>query len=331
MTKPIRFEHLKPCIEWWDKREETEVAWKVTIEQVKERSYNLDVKNPHVEEENHGNPAELLAKLEESKAATNRLRDRLKAVLQEALLKWASRHGATTPRFLFHIDEVFVATSRRCVRPGKEPMTENEIAKQVMDAAFLLKSVLQEALLKWVSRHGATTPRFLFHIDEVFVATSRRCVRPGKEPMTENEIAKRVMDVAFLIHRELGPGLLETVYEVILARKLNDMGLGVERQVPVSIQFEGITFDEGFRADLIVEKKVIIEMKSVERLQPVHAKQLLTYLRLTKCRLGLLINFGENLLKDGFKRVVNGLDEVSRNGATPQRIGEKWWVASVAP
>jgi GxxExxY protein len=141
--------------------------------------------------------------------------------------------------------------------------------------------------------------------------------------MTENEIAKRVMDVAFLIHRELGPGLLETVYEVILARKLNDMGLGVERQVPVSIQFEGITFDEGFRADLIVEKKVIIEMKSVERLQPVHAKQLLTYLRLTKCRLGLLINFGENLLKDGFKRVVNGLDEVSRNGATPQRIGEK--------
>ncbi len=127
--------------------------------------------------------------------------------------------------------------------------------------------------------------------------------------MTENEIAKQVMDAAFLIHKELGPGLLETVYEVVLARKLISMGLSVERQIPVTIRFEGIGFDEGFRADLIVEKKVIIEMKSVERLKPVHSKQLLTYLRLTGCRLGLLINFGENLLKYGFKRVVNGLDD----------------------
>lgn len=125
--------------------------------------------------------------------------------------------------------------------------------------------------------------------------------------MTENEIANRIMDVAFNIHRELGPGLLETVYEVIIARKVAELGLNAERQVPVPIRFEGVTFDEGFRADLIVEKKVIIELKSVERLQPVHAKQLLTYLRLTGCRLGLLINFGENLLKDGIKRVVNGL------------------------
>ena len=127
--------------------------------------------------------------------------------------------------------------------------------------------------------------------------------------MTENEIADRVMDAAFQIHRELGPGLLESVYEVILARKLTDTGLVVERQVPVPIQFQGILFDEGFRADLFVEQKVIIELKSAERLQPVHSKQLLTYLRLTGCRLGLLINFGENLLKDGFKRVVNGLED----------------------
>ncbi len=127
--------------------------------------------------------------------------------------------------------------------------------------------------------------------------------------LIENEIADRVMDAAFQIHRELGPGLLEIVYEVILARKLTDTGLVVERQVPVSIRFQGILFDEGFRADLFVNNKVIIELKSVERLQPVHSKQLLTYLRLTGCRLGLLINFGENLMKDGFKRVVNGLED----------------------
>jgi GxxExxY protein len=125
--------------------------------------------------------------------------------------------------------------------------------------------------------------------------------------MTENEIAAKVMDVSFLIHRELGPGLLESVYETILARQLMDAGLTVERQVSVPISFQGISFDEGFRADLIAEKKLIIELKSVERLQPVHSKQLLTYLRLTGCRLGLLINFGENLLKDGIKRVANGM------------------------
>ena len=126
--------------------------------------------------------------------------------------------------------------------------------------------------------------------------------------MTENEIAAKVMDASFLIHRELGPGLLESVYEVVLAKQLTDMGLTVERQVPVPIHFQGEAFDEGFRADLIVEKKLIIELKSVERLQPVYSKQLLTYLRLTGYRLGLLINFGENLLKDGFKRVANGLE-----------------------
>lgn len=126
--------------------------------------------------------------------------------------------------------------------------------------------------------------------------------------MTENEIANIIMDAAFKIHRELGPGLLESVYEIILGRILTDMGLVVERQVPVPIRYQDIVFDEGFRADLFVNRKVIIELKSVERLQPVHSKQLLTYLRLTGCRLGLLINFGENLMKDGFKRIANGLE-----------------------
>jgi GxxExxY protein len=126
--------------------------------------------------------------------------------------------------------------------------------------------------------------------------------------MTENQIADKVMDAAFQIHRSLGPGLLESVYEAVLERILADWGMAVQRQVPIPIRFQGITFDEGFRADLVVGEKVIIELKSIERLQPVHAKQLLTYLRLADCRLGLLINFGENLLKDGFKRLVNGLD-----------------------
>ena len=92
---------------------------------------------------------------------------------------------------------------------------------------------------------------------------------------------------------------------MILAKKLSELELEVKRQVPVPIHFEGITFDEGFRADLIVSEKVIVELKSVERLQPVHLKQLLTYLRLTDMRLGPLINFGENLLRNAFKRVVN--------------------------
>lgn len=126
--------------------------------------------------------------------------------------------------------------------------------------------------------------------------------------MTENYIADKMMDTAFQVHRELGPGLLESVYEVILSRQLTEMGLAVERQVSIPINFWGVSFDEGFRADIFVGQKVIIELKSVKRLQPVHSKQLLTYLRLSCCRLGLLINFGENLLKDGFKRVVNSIE-----------------------
>ena len=125
--------------------------------------------------------------------------------------------------------------------------------------------------------------------------------------MTENEIAKIVVDAAFQIHKRLGPGLLESVYEIVLAYELKKRGLKVKRQVPVDIVYDAIKFDEGFRADLIVEEKVIVELKSVENVVPVHKKQLLTYLRLADKRLGLLINFGAELIRDGISRVVNGL------------------------
>ena len=125
--------------------------------------------------------------------------------------------------------------------------------------------------------------------------------------MDENGIAKIIVDAAYHVHKDIGPGLLESVYEVILAHELKKRDLKVERQVPVAIVFEGIKFDEGFRADLIVEDKVIIELKSVEAIKPVHKKQLLTYLKLTDKRLGLLINFGSELMRDGISRVVNNL------------------------
>ncbi len=106
----------------------------------------------------------------------------------------------------------------------------------------------------------------------------------------EEEIGKEVVDVAMDIHRELGPGLLENVYEIILARELSDRGLQVARQVPVAVRYKGLRFDEGFRADLIVEHRVIVELKCVERLNNAHKKQLLTYLRLTDIKLGYLFN-----------------------------------------
>jgi GxxExxY protein len=127
--------------------------------------------------------------------------------------------------------------------------------------------------------------------------------------MTENEIAKIIVDAAFQIHKRLGPGLLESVYEVVLAHVLKRRGLKVDRQVAVPVIFDGLRFDEGFRADLVVEEKVIVELKSVEKLVPVHKKQLLTYLRLADKRLELLINFGAELIRDGVSRVVNGLKE----------------------
>jgi GxxExxY protein len=127
--------------------------------------------------------------------------------------------------------------------------------------------------------------------------------------LTENEISKVVVDAAYKIHSTLGPGLLETVYEVVLARELQKRGLAVVRQQPIPVVYEGVTFDEGFRADLMVEERVIVELKSVESITPVHKKQLLTYLRLADKRLGLLINFGAVYIKDGISRVVNGLPE----------------------
>jgi GxxExxY protein len=127
--------------------------------------------------------------------------------------------------------------------------------------------------------------------------------------MSENEVARDVVDAASLVHTRLGPGLLESVYETILAHELNKRGLVLARQVPISFEYDGIKIDEGFRADLVVNGLVVVELKSVENVLPVHKKQLLTYLRLTGKKLGLLINFNEVLIKSGITRVVNGLEE----------------------
>ena len=124
--------------------------------------------------------------------------------------------------------------------------------------------------------------------------------------MTESEIAKQNLDAAFLVHTKLGPGLLESVYEVIIAYELKKRGLTAERQKAMPIMYDDIRFDEAFRSDIVVNGKVIAELKSVEALLPVHAKQVLTQLRLSGLKLGLLINFGEAHLKNGIKRIING-------------------------
>ena len=130
--------------------------------------------------------------------------------------------------------------------------------------------------------------------------------------MTENENAKQILDAAFLVHTKLGPGLLESVYEIILAYELKKRGLTAERQKAMPIMYDDIRFDEAFRSDIVVNGKVIAELKSVEALLPVHAKQVLTQLRLSGLKLGRLINFGEAHLKNGIKRIINGrLDEES--------------------
>lgn len=128
--------------------------------------------------------------------------------------------------------------------------------------------------------------------------------------MHENEIAKTILDAAFVVHTNVGPGLLESVYEVVLAHELRKSGVHVERQKPMPITYDGILFEEGYRTDLLVESKVIVELKSVTAFSAVHAKQVLTQLRLSGLKLGLLINFGEAHLKNGIKRIINGqLDE----------------------
>lgn len=127
--------------------------------------------------------------------------------------------------------------------------------------------------------------------------------------MEENEIGRKIIGCAIELHRDLGPGLLESVYEVLLADILIKQGLKVERQVVIPISYHGIHFDEGFRADLIVGTKVIVELKSVEHLNNAHKKQVLTYLKLSGLKLGYLLNFGEGLMKNGISRTVNGLDD----------------------
>ena len=125
--------------------------------------------------------------------------------------------------------------------------------------------------------------------------------------MTENEVSAIIVDACFRLHTVLGPGLLESVYEAALTYELEKRGLRVNRQQSLPVVYESVKLDEGFRADLIVEELVIVELKSVEVVAPVHKKQLLTYLRLSGKRLGLLVNFGSNLIKDGISRVANGL------------------------
>jgi GxxExxY protein len=127
--------------------------------------------------------------------------------------------------------------------------------------------------------------------------------------MTENELAKVIVDCAYKVHTTLGPGLLESVYEAALAYELGKRGLQVERQKPLPVVYENVRLEEGFRADLVVSGMVIVELKSVEEVAPVHKKQLLTYLRLADRRLGLLINFGAAKIRDGISRIVNGLPE----------------------
>ena len=127
--------------------------------------------------------------------------------------------------------------------------------------------------------------------------------------MTENEIAAQIVDAAYKIHTTLGPGLLESVYEAVLSEELRRRGLAVLRQQPIPVVYESVKLEVGFRADLVVGGKVIVEIKSVEAVAPVHKKQLLTYLRLADKRLGLLINFDTEMIKNGISRVVNRLEE----------------------
>jgi GxxExxY protein len=124
--------------------------------------------------------------------------------------------------------------------------------------------------------------------------------------VNENAIGSLIVDTAIYIHKNLGAGLLESVYETILLKLLAKKGLHVQRQVSIPIEFEGEHFDEGFRADLFVEGKVIIELKSVEKITDAHKKQLLTYLKLTNTKLGYILNFGGELMKDGIVRIING-------------------------
>jgi GxxExxY protein len=138
-----------------------------------------------------------------------------------------------------------------------------------------------------------------------------------KKGLETDEITGQVVDAAFKLHTRLGPGLLESVYELVLARELERRGLTVERQKPVSFEFDGLRFDDAFRIDLLIEGCVVVELKSVETLAPVHSKQILTYLRLLNLPVGLLINFGAATMKEGLHRVVNNYQPSS---SAPPRL-----------
>jgi GxxExxY protein len=127
--------------------------------------------------------------------------------------------------------------------------------------------------------------------------------------MHENEIAEGAVEAAFKVHRWFGPGLLESAYEVCLVHELVDMGFAVETQVALPVVYRGVKLDAGYRLDIWLDRKVIVEVKAVEELHPVHTAQMITYLKLTENRLGLLINFRSALLKDGIRRIANNLTE----------------------
>lgn len=127
--------------------------------------------------------------------------------------------------------------------------------------------------------------------------------------MKLNDISGEILDAAIAVHQELGPGLLESVYEVILAHELKSRGLRAERQIIVPIEYRGLRFEEGYRIDLLVEDTVVVEIKSVEEITKVHHKQLLTYLRMMDKPLGLLLNFNVHLMKEGVSRIANGVLE----------------------
>ncbi|MFZ4986721.1 MAG: GxxExxY protein [Blastocatellia bacterium] len=146
--------------------------------------------------------------------------------------------------------------------------------------------------------------------------------REGREEEKRNweELSAIVVDCAYHLHVDLGPGLLESVYEAVLARLLTERGLRVERQKPVTFEYQGIRFDDGLRVDLLIDNRLIVELKSVETLAPVHGKQLLTYLRLLQLPLGLLINFGAATFREGCRRIVNNHQEFT---SSRLRVREK--------
>ena len=132
-------------------------------------------------------------------------------------------------------------------------------------------------------------------------------IAQGRQDYTENELSKIVLLSSINVHRNLGPGLLESAYQKCLSYELNKQGLFVELEKPLPLVYEEVQLDAGYRIDILINKKVIVEIKSVDALGDIHLAQILTYLKLTGCKLGLLINFNSVLLKDGFRRVVNNL------------------------